>query len=89
MEKTIAAFEARRQFGTILENVASRGDEVIVERYGTPVAAIVPIEVYEESKKSRNRFFSMIREAAERANLTPEEAEELALEAQRAVRGRR
>ncbi len=86
MEKTVAAFDARRQFGKILQEILSRGDRFVVERHGEPVAAVVPIEVYEQWKRSRTAFFDRIRAASERANLSPEEAEALAEEAVRAVR---
>ena len=86
MEKSMPAFEARRRFGKLLQEVAAHGDRVVVERHGAPIAAVVPIEVYEQWKRSRGAFFSAIRSAAERANLQPDEAERLAAEAVRAVR---
>lgn len=86
MEKTVPAFEARRQFGKILQDVLSRGDQYVVERHGEPVAAVVPIEVYKQWKRMREAFFAKIRAAAEHANMTPEEAGALAEEALRAVR---
>ena len=90
MEKTVPAFEARRQFGKMLQDVLSRGDKFVVERHGEPVAAVVPIEVYEQWKRSREAFFARLRDAAEKANMTPEEADALAEETVQAVRsGRR
>ena len=86
MERQIPAFEARRQFGKLLHNVTAKGDTYVVERHGKPVAAMVPIEVYEEWKQQRSAFFSRWREAAERADLTPDEAEKLANEAVQAAR---
>jgi prevent-host-death family protein len=86
MEKLIPAFEARRQFGKLLQDVTARGDTYVVERHGEPVAAVVPIEVYEQWKEQRSAFFAAWRQAAETANLTPEEAETLAKEAVQAVR---
>jgi antitoxin (DNA-binding transcriptional repressor) of toxin-antitoxin stability system len=58
----------------------------VVERHGEPVAAMVPIEVYEQWKEQRSSFFARWRQAAETADLTPEEAETLAKEAVQAVR---
>ena len=86
MEKTVAAFEARRSLGRILQDVAARGDRVVVERHGEPIAALVPIDVYNQWKRSRAAFFDRMRAAAERANLTPDEADDLAAEAINAVR---
>jgi prevent-host-death family protein len=86
MERTVGAFEARRQFGKILQEVLARGDRVLVERHGEPVAAVVPIEVYQQWKQARGEFFARVRAAAEQADLAPRAADELAAEAVRAVR---
>ena len=40
MRKTVSAMEARRRFGELLEDVY-RGDEVIIERNGKPMAAVL------------------------------------------------
>ncbi len=89
MEKKVAAFDARRHFGTLIEDVSAKGDKVIVERHGKPVAVVVPVEVYEQWKAARERFFDMVELAASNANLTPEEADRLAEEAVAAVRASR
>ena len=34
MEGKIAAFDARRQFGKVLNQVATKGDHYVVERHG-------------------------------------------------------
>jgi prevent-host-death family protein len=47
MEKTVSALDARRQFGSLLNDVDARGERVIVTRRGEPVAALVAITVYE------------------------------------------
>lgn len=86
MEKTVPAFDARRQFGKLIQDVLTRKDRFIVERHGEPVAALVPIEVYEQWKKTRSAFFSKVREAANRANLPPAEAEALVDQAVQALR---
>ena len=86
MEKTVPAFNARRQFGKLVQDVLTHKDRFIVERHGEPVAALVPIEVYEQWKKARRAFFTKVQEAAARANLLPSEAEALVDEAVQAVR---
>jgi prevent-host-death family protein len=48
MLKRMNATEARVHFGEVLRAVDSRGDRVIVERDGRPVAAIVPIREFDE-----------------------------------------
>jgi prevent-host-death family protein len=89
MEKTVPAFEARRQFGTLIDDVSAKGDTVIVERHGKPMAVMVPLSVYEQWKASRDRFFELLDKAAQNANLTPEEADRIAEEAVAAVRAKR
>ena len=86
MEKTIGAFEARRSFGRILQDVAAKGERVVVQRHGQPIAALVPIHIYEQWKKEREAFFDQIESVARRANLSSAEADELANEAVRDVR---
>lgn len=86
MERTIGAFEARRSFGRVIQAVAARGDHFLIERHGEPVAAVVPIEVYEQYKRARSEFFGQMRAVSERAGLSPEEADALAREAVDAVR---
>jgi prevent-host-death family protein len=86
MEKMVGAFEARRQLGKILKEVSGKGDRYVVEYHGEPVAAVVPIELYEQWKHEREAFFDELQTIAERANLAPEEADALAQEAIQAVR---
>ena len=89
MEKTIGAFEVRRQFGQMLTGILTNNDRFIVERHGSPVAVIVPVAVYEQWKQGRKAFFDRLEETARAANCTPEEADALADEAVAAVRARR
>lgn len=86
MEKMIGAFEARRQLGKILKEVSGKGDRYVVEYHGEAVAAVVPIELYEQWKREREAFFDKLQAVSERANLAPEEADALAQEAVQAVR---
>jgi hypothetical protein len=87
MEKTVSAYALRRGLGQMVQDILTRGDKFVVERHGTPVAAMVPIEFYEQWKQSRERFFEMLRTAQANANLSEEEAAQLAAEAVEAVRG--
>jgi prevent-host-death family protein len=58
--KTISAIKARQNLGTIMNEVAIRGDTYVIERAGKPVAALVPLEEYEQTKRNRDTFFAMI-----------------------------
>lgn len=89
MEKTIGAYEVRRQFGQMLSGILANKDRFIVERHGEPVAAVIPVSVYEEWKKQREAFFDRMEAIAERSNLSPEEADALADEAVAEVRAAR
>jgi prevent-host-death family protein len=86
MEKVIAAFEARRSFGKLIQDVLVRGDQFVIERHGEAVAAVVPIDVYRQWQRRRQAFFDHMRQVSELANLPEEEAEALAAEAVQAVR---
>jgi prevent-host-death family protein len=86
MENLIAAGEARRHFGRLLQNVHAKGETYVVERHGEPVAAVVPIEVYKQWKQQRSEILTRWRQAAQRSNLGPDEADKLAKEAVQAIR---
>lgn len=83
--KTVAAFEARRKFGKLLQGVL-KGDKYVVERNGEKVAAVVPIEIYQQWQQSRQAFFQKIREAARRSNLSEQKADALADKSVQAIR---
>jgi prevent-host-death family protein len=88
MERTVSAFEARRGFGKVLQGVVAKGDRVIVQRHGEPVAAVVPIAFYRQWKQDRDAFFDRLEATAARADVPEKEAEELVAEAVRTVRRR-
>ena len=44
MERVIDVTTARRQFGTLLDEVFHKGDVITIERKGKPLAKIIPIE---------------------------------------------
>ena len=89
MARAVAAFTARHQFGQLLHDVETRQEQVIVERNGHPVAALVPIAVYEQWRRQRKAFFDRLEAAAARADLSEQEAMDLALEGQRWARSQR
>jgi len=74
MEKTIGAYEARRQFGRLIEEAFYQKDSFVVERSGRPMAAIVPIDAYERWKRlAKERVFLMLEEVWQRNANVPEE----------------
>ena len=86
MVKTLSAWEARRQFGKMLREVARDGDAFIVESHGEPVAAVVPLRVLNAWERERQAFFDTLRTVSERVNLTDDEAMRIADEAVQRVR---
>lgn len=46
MIKKISAIKARQNFGQLMNEVALRGDDYIVERSGKPMVAIVSLEKF-------------------------------------------
>jgi len=74
MEKTIAAFEARRKFGQLIEEAYYRKDSFVVERSGRPMAVIVPIDAYERWKRlSKERVFAILEEVWQRNQDVPDQ----------------
>jgi prevent-host-death family protein len=88
VEKTVSAYEIQRSFGEMLQDVVAHGDKFVVERHGTPVAVVVPVEVYEQWKQSQERFFETLRKAQGTADMSEADAEKLAAEAVKAARAK-
>jgi prevent-host-death family protein len=86
MEKGISIGDARQQLESIVQEVQVRGDRYVVSQDGEPVAVVIPVELYEQWKRDREVFFQRWDAIAVRADVPPDEAEDLAQEAVRAVR---
>jgi prevent-host-death family protein len=53
--KTVSALEVRKRFGAILDEAAA-GEQIVIERAGQPVAALVPLsDLQEVSREARIR----------------------------------
>jgi prevent-host-death family protein len=72
-KRKVSAVEARRRLGELLDSVDQRGDEVVIERDGKPVAVLIPAERYASMESSRDRLGRMISEARERNRDVPPE----------------
>jgi len=46
MLKKISAMKVRQNLGQVMNEVALRGDDYVVERAGKPLVAIIPMEKY-------------------------------------------
>ncbi len=81
VEETMDVSDAGRNLEEIVQRVAKNNDNVVLEIEGQAKAVVVPLSIYEQWKRAREEFFETMRIAAERANLSPEEADKLAAEA--------
>ena len=54
MSQTVSAVEARQKLGEILNRVALRQEEIIIERAGKKIARLLPIE--NEVSRSRGKL---------------------------------
>lgn len=53
--KTVSALEVRKRFGAILDEAAA-GEQIVIERAGQPVAALVPLsDLLDVSREARIR----------------------------------
>jgi prevent-host-death family protein len=91
MTEKVSTMDVRARIGDLLNRVALRHDEFIIERRGRPLAALVPVETLEQMRRfARRRALEFL----ERQRLGPgdqladEQAMQVALEAQKLVRGR-
>jgi len=53
MVKKLAALKARQNLGQVMNEVALRGDEYIVERAGKPLVAIISMDRYRMLEQDR------------------------------------
>ena len=90
MRKTVNAMRARGKLGQILEEVYYRGDQYVIERAGKPMAAVVPVEQYDQWRKERDAFFDLVETIrAGNAGVASERVTEDIAAAKRAARRRR
>jgi prevent-host-death family protein len=52
MIETVSTLEIRQRLGDLLNRVALRHDEFVIERKGKPVAAMVPVERLEQMQQA-------------------------------------
>ncbi|MCP4424115.1 MAG: type II toxin-antitoxin system Phd/YefM family antitoxin [Chloroflexi bacterium] len=87
MEKIIGVTKARDELRTIVDEVQYRGDKYVINRHGRPAVAVVPVQIYENWKKQRQRLFELINEVqAANPDADADEVMQDVLEAQRAIR---
>jgi prevent-host-death family protein len=82
MREKVSTIDVRQRIGDLLNRVALRHDEFIIERKGKPLAALVPVERLEQMRRFARRHGLDVLTQQEGGDLTEEQAMELALEAQ-------
>jgi prevent-host-death family protein len=83
MAEKVSTIDVRQRIGDLLNRVALRHDEFVIERKGKPLAALVPIERLEQMRRFARRHALELLEKQKHSTVTEEQALEVALEAQR------
>lgn len=89
MPEKVSTIDVRQRIGDMLNRVALRHDEFIIERKGKALAALVPVERLEQMRRFARRHALDVMEEQKGGTLTDEQATEVGLEAQRWVRQQR
>ena len=71
VKRRLSAGDARKRLGEILEGVYYRGDEVVIERAGKPMAVVIPAGLYESLERNRGRLLELIEKNWERNKDVP------------------
>lgn len=82
MKERVSTIAVRQRIGDMLNRVALRHDEFIIERKGKPLAALVPVERLEQMRRFARRHALQFLEQQKGAPVSDEQAMNLALEAQ-------
>src|SRR5471030_86383 len=86
MTDRVSTMEVRQRIGDMLNRVALRHDEFIIERKGKPLAALVPVERLEQMQRFARRHALEFMEEQKPSALSDRQAAELAAEAKRWAR---
>ena len=81
MIRTVAAFEARRQFGRLLQQVMFGKDNIVIEWHNQPAAVLVPVDLHNRWQAQEDDAFRLLQSAATTAQMDEDEATVLAREA--------
>jgi prevent-host-death family protein len=76
MTVQIGAKDARAKFAELLGRVGFGREEIIIERSGKPMAALIPMEMYEQMVAEREARFAITEQLqAKQPDLPPEQVE--------------
>ena len=88
MSERVSTIDVRQRIGDMLNRIALRHDEFIIERKGKPLAALVPVERLEQMRRFARRHARDFMDQQKGGALSDKQATELALEAQKWARRR-
>ena len=60
--KKISALKARQNLGQVMNEVALRGDDYIIERAGRPLVAIIDLEKYDQLQRNYDELLEEVKE---------------------------
>jgi prevent-host-death family protein len=92
MAKRVGTVEARRSLSRLISEAGFRGEHIIIERNGTPMAVLIGIDEYErliaaQTQEREARFKQLLSIAERNRDVSPEQVEADVAEAVAAVRG--
>ena len=82
MAERVSTIDVRQRIGDMLNRVALRHDEFIIERKGRPLAVLVPVERLEQIRRFARRHALQFLDQQKGASISDKQATDLALEAQ-------
>ena len=83
MTDRVSTMDVRARIGDLLNRVALRHDEFIIERKGKPLAALVPVERLQQMRRFARRHALDFMEQQQPSALTDAQASKLAADAKR------
>jgi prevent-host-death family protein len=92
MAEKVSTMDVRARIGDMLNRVALRHDEFVIQRKGKPLAALVPVERLEQMRRAARQGLRDFMERQKHGpgnELSDEEAMAIALAAQREARAER
>ena len=90
MSERVSTVDVRQRIGDLLNRVALRRDEFVIERKGKALAALVPVERLDQMRRfARRQVLDFMSEQKGAGGLTEKTATDASLEAQAWARKRR
>jgi prevent-host-death family protein len=92
MASRMGTVEARRSFSRLIGEAGFKGEHIIIERSGTPLAVLIGFDEYERliaarAREREARFKRLLSIAERNPDVSPEQVEADVAEAVAAVRG--